>query len=104
MDALRENVKVSKGLGFEGMGCIHPRQIRVIHESFAPEEKEIERAKKIIMAFEDALTAGDATKAADELKTCYKRLDKIAAKGTIHKNAAARKKSTLARKLAQSAG
>lgn len=54
MDALRENVKTSKSLGFEGMGCIHPRQIKVIHESFAPEAKEIEKAKKIVNAFIEA--------------------------------------------------
>ncbi|NOQ23870.1 MAG: citrate lyase ACP [Bacteroidales bacterium] len=58
MDALRENVKVSKGLGFEGMGCIHPRQIKVIHESFAPETVEIEKAKKIVNAFIDATERG----------------------------------------------
>ena len=58
MEALRENVKVSKGLGFEGMGCIHPRQIKVIHESFAPETEEIEKAKKIVNAFIDATKKG----------------------------------------------
>lgn len=58
MDALRETVKVSKGLGFEGMGCIHPRQIKVIHESFAPEEAEIDKAKKIVNAFIDATERG----------------------------------------------
>lgn len=58
MDALRENVKVSKGLGFEGMGCIHPRQIKVIHESFAPEPDEIDKAKKIVNAFIDATEKG----------------------------------------------
>jgi citrate lyase subunit beta/citryl-CoA lyase len=58
MDALRENVKVSKGLGFEGMGCIHPRQIKVIHESFAPEPVEIEKAKKVVNAFIDATERG----------------------------------------------
>ena len=58
MEALRENVKVSKGLGFEGMGCIHPRQIKVIHESFAPEADEIEKAKKIVNAFIDATERG----------------------------------------------
>lgn len=58
MDALRENVKVSKGLGFEGMGCIHPRQIKVIHESFAPEADEIEKAKKVVNAFIDATEKG----------------------------------------------
>ena len=51
MDALCKNVKTSKLLGFEGMGCIHPRQIKVIHQSFAPEQAEIEKAKKIVNAF-----------------------------------------------------
>jgi citrate lyase subunit beta/citryl-CoA lyase len=51
MEALAENVKVSKSLGFNGMGCIHPRQIKVIHDNFAPNEKEIEKACKIVNAF-----------------------------------------------------
>lgn len=58
MEALKENVKVSKGLGFEGMGCIHPRQIKVIHESFAPEAAEIDKAMKIVNAFIDATERG----------------------------------------------
>ena len=52
MEALKENVRVSKSLGFEGMGCIHPRQISVIKEGFAPDEAEIEKSKKIVLAFE----------------------------------------------------
>ncbi len=58
MEGLAENVKQSKSLGFEGMGCIHPRQISVIHQNFAPEQAEIERAKKIKLAFEDAKSKG----------------------------------------------
>jgi citrate lyase subunit beta/citryl-CoA lyase len=58
MDGLAENVKVSKNLGFSGMGCIHPRQIRVIHENFSPETAEIEKAKKIVIAFNDAKKKG----------------------------------------------
>ncbi len=54
MNALALNVKRSKELGFQGMGCIHPRQISVIHEKFAPNKKEIEKAKKIILAFDEA--------------------------------------------------
>jgi citrate lyase subunit beta/citryl-CoA lyase len=56
--ALRRNVKVSKSLGFEGMGCIHPRQIGPIHESYAPEKAEIEKALKIIEAFNEAKAKG----------------------------------------------
>ncbi len=58
MEALAENVRTSKGLGFDGMGCIHPRQIAVIHENFAPEKAEIEKAKKIVIAFNDAKEKG----------------------------------------------
>ena len=58
MEGLKINVKTSKSLGFEGMGCIHPRQIPVIHESFAPEVEEIKKAKKIVMAFNVATAKG----------------------------------------------
>ena len=58
MEALRQNVKNSKALGFDGMGCIHPRQIKVIHEAFAPSSEEIEKAKKIVFAFYEAEKKG----------------------------------------------
>lgn len=58
MEALKQNVLRSKALGFDGMGCIHPRQIRVIHDNFAPDEAEIDKAKKIVNAFIDATEKG----------------------------------------------
>ncbi|HHE37196.1 MAG TPA: citrate lyase acyl carrier protein [Candidatus Cloacimonetes bacterium] len=58
MKALKQNVLESKSLGFDGMGCIHPRQIKIIHEYFAPNEKEIEKAKKIVNAFHIATEKG----------------------------------------------
>jgi len=54
MEGLKESVVEAKSLGFEGKGCIHPRQVKVVHEAFAPTDKEISKAKKIIQAFEDA--------------------------------------------------
>jgi len=58
MEALYQNVLTSRALGFEGMGCIHPRQIPVIRKGFAPGPEEIEKAKKIAFAFEDAQSKG----------------------------------------------
>jgi citrate lyase subunit beta / citryl-CoA lyase len=58
MEGLRQNVKVSKSLGFEGMGCIHPRQIAVIREGFAPDQDEIDKSRKIVLAFETARSKG----------------------------------------------
>jgi small subunit ribosomal protein S20 len=46
-----------------------------------------------------ALGGGDVAKAEAELRNVTSRLDKVAAKGTIHKNAAARKRSRLTRRL-----
>ncbi len=58
MEGLRETVLRSKALGFEGMGCIHPRQIKTIHEGYAPDMEEIERAKRIVEAFNDETERG----------------------------------------------
>ena len=58
MEGLRQSVFEAKSLGFEGKGCIHPRQIQVVHEAFAPTIEEIEKAKKIVLAFEEAEKKG----------------------------------------------
>jgi len=58
MEGLRRNVEQSRALGFEGMGCIHPRQVPVIQEAFVPQEEEIEKARKIVEAFEEAEARG----------------------------------------------
>ncbi|MBK9099075.1 MAG: HpcH/HpaI aldolase/citrate lyase family protein [bacterium] len=58
MEGLRQSVLEAKSLGFEGKGCIHPRQIQVVHEAFAPTTEEIEKAKKIVLAFEEAEKKG----------------------------------------------
>jgi len=58
MDALKRWGENSRALGFEGMGCIHPAQIPVIHAAFAPSPAEIEKAQKIVSAFEQAQQRG----------------------------------------------
>jgi citrate lyase subunit beta / citryl-CoA lyase len=58
MDGLRAWGLSSRALGFEGMGCVHPLQIAVIHEAFAPTRAEIEMARKIVAAFNDAQEKG----------------------------------------------
>ena len=61
--------------------------------------KEVVKAS--VRSLDEAVRAGDAEKASEQLKDAYKRLDKTAAKGTLHKRAAARKKSRLARRVNQ---
>jgi citrate lyase subunit beta/citryl-CoA lyase len=58
MAGLAASCREAKGLGFTGKGCIHPRQIAVVHEALAPEAAEIEKATRIVLAFEDAEQRG----------------------------------------------
>lgn len=57
--------------------------------------------KDAIKSFEQALSEGNKDAAATQLKTVYKKLDQVSAKGALHKNTASRKKSRLARRLAK---
>jgi len=47
---LRREVQMIKDMGFDGKSVVNPKQISVIHEIFAPTQKEIERAEKEIHA------------------------------------------------------
>jgi len=58
MEALKASCLEAKALGFDGKGCIHPRQIKIIHDTFAPAQAEIEKAKRIVLAFEQAQKEG----------------------------------------------
>jgi citrate lyase subunit beta/citryl-CoA lyase len=58
MDGLRKWGENSRAMGFEGMGCIHPGQIPVIHQAFAPSPGEVDKALKIVAAFEEAQERG----------------------------------------------
>ena len=55
--------------------------------------------KDDIKSYTAAITAGDVAKATTELNKVVVRLDRTAAHNTIHKNAAARKRSRLTKRL-----
>jgi len=55
---LRDSVREAKSLGFDGKGCIHPRQIKPMHEEFVPSLEQIEKAKKVTLAFDEAEKKG----------------------------------------------
>jgi citrate lyase subunit beta/citryl-CoA lyase len=48
----------SRAIGFEGMGCVHPLQIPIIHQAFAPTQTEIEKALRIVAAYHEAQQQG----------------------------------------------
>lgn len=57
-EGLRASVRHAKSIGFEGKGCVHPRQIKVVHEEFAPTKEQVERARRIAEAFRKAEEEG----------------------------------------------
>ena len=60
------------------------------------EKTRMKKAQKLVLA---AVAAGDATEAQRLLPAAHKAIDQAAANNTIHKNAAARKKSKLTLKV-----
>ncbi len=58
IEGLIESTKKSKLLGFDGRGAIHPSQIEIIHNVYAPSEKEIEEAEEIINVYKKAKEEG----------------------------------------------
>jgi small subunit ribosomal protein S20 len=72
------------------------KRIRQNIKSRARNRWRKDQIKNALRDFEKALHDGDA----EQVQQCYrqvcKRLDQVAAKGTIHKNAASRKKARLA--------
>jgi citrate lyase subunit beta/citryl-CoA lyase len=92
-EGLRTTVKESKALGFDGIGCIHPKQIKVIHETFAPDMEEIEKAKKIINAYHEAEERGLGAVSVDSemidppvVKRAQKNIDLAIYLGLISEN------------------
>jgi citrate lyase subunit beta/citryl-CoA lyase len=59
-EAMYKDTRLAKQLGFQGKLVIHPDQINIANEVFAPTAQEIEEAKAIVDAFDEALSNGSA--------------------------------------------
>lgn len=46
-------------LGFDGKGCIHPRQVRTIHDAFRPDPAAVVHAHRVQQAMQEAEARGD---------------------------------------------
>lgn len=52
MDGLAEESRRLPGMGFDGRVVIHPSQVAAVHEAFRPDDRDVERARKIVLAAE----------------------------------------------------
>jgi len=58
LDGLRAFAEQNRRLGYEGMMCIHPAHLPVLHDVFTPSAAEIERWQAVIAAMEEAEREG----------------------------------------------
>jgi citrate lyase beta subunit len=65
VDGLRRDCRRARGLGFRGKMAIHPKQIPVINETFSPAPAEVERARRVIEAFDAARAEGQGVTTLD---------------------------------------
>lgn len=64
-EGLRRETQLIKDLGFDGKSVVNPRQIAPIAEIFAPTKKEIDYAKRVIKALEEAESKGSGVVSLD---------------------------------------
>ncbi|MCI9269010.1 MAG: HpcH/HpaI aldolase/citrate lyase family protein, partial [Lawsonibacter sp.] len=57
-EGFRAEVFQNKAMGFDGKSLINPKQIRFVHEVFAPTEKEVIQAEKIVRAIKENAEKG----------------------------------------------
>jgi citrate lyase subunit beta/citryl-CoA lyase len=50
----------ARALGFTGKLCIHPSQVQLSNTAFTPSDEEVDRARRMIAAYEEAIAGGIA--------------------------------------------
>jgi citrate lyase subunit beta/citryl-CoA lyase len=64
-EGLRGSCLIARSLGFDGKWCIHPAQIGIVNEVFSPTDREVEWAKKVVAAYEEANAEGSGSVSVD---------------------------------------
>jgi citrate lyase subunit beta/citryl-CoA lyase len=64
-DGFRASCRQGRAFGFDGKTLIHPSQIAICNETFAPSPEEITSARKIIAAFAQPENSGKGAIALD---------------------------------------
>lgn len=64
-EATRQDALAARELGFAGKVVFHPAQVAVANQAFSPTPAEIERAQRIVSAYEEALAQGHGTALVD---------------------------------------
>ena len=58
LDGFRQTIRRSRRLGFIGASVIHPSQIPILNEEFRPSPEEVDDARRVVAAYDQALAEG----------------------------------------------
>jgi citrate lyase beta subunit len=64
-EGFRDAARRAAALGIEGKWAIHPSQVALANEEFSPPEKEVERARRILLALSEAEAQGKGAASLD---------------------------------------
>jgi citrate lyase subunit beta/citryl-CoA lyase len=76
LERLRQTTLNARRMGYRGKCCIHPAQIEIVNAVFTASAEEIDRARRIVSAFEDAERSGAAAVSLDGVMIDYPVADK----------------------------
>ena len=65
-DGFRADTALSRRLGYRGRQVVHPDQIEAANALYAPSERELDYARRVIAAFDAAVAAGSASITVDD--------------------------------------
>lgn len=65
IEGFQAEVLQNREMGFDGKSIVSPKQIRFVHEAFAPTKKEILYAEKLVRSFDEQADAGVGVYAVD---------------------------------------
>ena len=58
LDGFRQTIRRSRRFGFIGASVIHPSQVPILNEEFRPSAAEVDHARRVLAAYDNALTEG----------------------------------------------
>ena len=59
LDSYRAGLKRGRALGFTTASCIHPAHVPIINEEYGASPAELDRARRLLAAFDTAVAAGE---------------------------------------------
>jgi citrate lyase subunit beta/citryl-CoA lyase len=58
-ESVAASAREARAFGFDGASCIHPSVVPILNEAFTPTPEELDRARRMVAAFEAAKAAGE---------------------------------------------